>query len=310
MKTQISVREIPISRISVAGGYIKTAEQALRLAPKRDFVAEWGSITTKPSGGNGGRDYHAGYVDTGLGPRLAYAVNSIGLSNPGMAHVEEHAPIVLRAYREHGKELPINISGTGVDDTLDLLERALACGFRIVSVNGACPNREEHPILCDDTDAVTRLVSEADRRFARTRAVILFKTSLGMSRVALQHCAETVENSDLFTGLITGNTIRGAQPLRPDGSTAIKTENGIDRGGLSGPMVYGQAVEDTMLCAQVMRGSGKIVVGCGGVENAYQAAALIRAGACAVQVMTAFRENGEKSRFISGMLEDLESITE
>lgn len=286
-------------RIIVPGGTFKTAEQLRKVLPT-EIIPEWGSITTNPSNGNGGRDYHAEY----RGSVLICTTNSLGLPNPGMTYVEQHAADLIREYDDGGKPLIINISGNGIDDTMALLRRAIACGFKVITINGACPNKPGQPMICWDKAAVDELFECIDREVGATDVVILWKVSLGMPMDLLEHNRYKVAYSTSVTGIVTGNTIANFRLQLDDGGTAIKTERGIMAGGLAGPLVQGFALDAVGYCALQMP-AGKIVLGIGGISTARHVERFLRAGATLVGIQSAFREANESPQFIQDILTEL-----
>lgn len=278
--------------VMVAGGVVKTVEQSVKFA-KADVLAEFGSATTSALAGNGGRDYFAVY-DNGT---LVCTYNSIGLLNRGMDYVEEHASELIKTHADYGKPFWLNVSGNGVEDTLSLLKRALRAGIKVITVNGACPNKKDQPILCDDPFAVDEVFDRADREIGDIDAVVLWKVSCAMRRPALSHNRDRVRASRVFTGTITGNTIPNGLGYIGTGATVIKTANGIDRGGLAGPAIFPIALDHTQFMAEGMP-AGKVVLGAGGVNNIEKISQMFKAGATMVQINSAFREANENPTFI------------
>lgn len=292
--------------VTLAGGIVKTWEHVRDLADT-DVIPEWGSIETKPSSGNGGRDYYAGYegFDKYGNFQLLFALNSLGIPNPGMEYVERHARELLSMYKDRNKPLILNVSGKSAEDLLTLIKRALDCGFHVITANAACPNKSSQNILCFDTEAVDWLFDRVDTEIGETDAVILEKVSTGMPRPILAHNKNRVAESKAFTGIITGNTVPNCFAYRSDGTPAIKTANGITRGGMSGPAMHPIALDHTEFCASGMP-EGKIVAGCGGAVDADTTMDFLRAGATFVQLNTAYREAGEDPRFMTDFLHDLD----
>ncbi|HEY4502443.1 MAG TPA: hypothetical protein VJH21_01270 [Candidatus Paceibacterota bacterium] len=283
--------------LMIAGGVVKEVGSLLRFAPT-EIIPDWGSIETVASPGNGGRDYYASY---GPDERLRYGLNCLGIPNPGMDYVEEHARETIKLYEGYGKPLACNVSGKSPEDLVQLIARAVKCGFPVVTGNGSCPNQKGHPILCFDTDAVDYVFTRVEEELGKTDAVIFFKVSLGMPRNILAHCKKRVADSKTFTGIITGNTVPNCFDFLENGAPAIQTENGITVGGLSGPAILPIALSDIRFCAEDMP-RGKIVVGCGGASNATDVRKMFSAGATLVQINTAFREAHEDPTFVQGIL--------
>jgi dihydroorotate dehydrogenase len=283
-------------RFMVAGGIIKTIEQAEKFVSK-DVIGEWGSITTKGGSGNGARDYNATYAPDAK-PTLISTTNSLGLPNPSMDYVEEHAPRYIKACEAAGIPSWINVSGNGVEDTLSLLRRAYKAGFRVITINGACPNKVDQPILCDDPAAVDEFFDRADAEFGNvTDRVLAWKVSCGMRRPALEHNRARFRKSRAILCVITGNTIPNALDYTENGETVIKTANGLNRGGYAGPAILPIALDHTEFMMQDVP-PGKFGIGCGGATGATSGAKFIRAGATFIQSNSAVREANEDPDFV------------
>jgi dihydroorotate dehydrogenase len=290
--------------VMLGGGVVKTAEQVRALA-KTDVVCEWGSIETEPSAGNGGRDYHAEYREVSENRVLQWTQNSKGIPGPGMKYVEKYAQDLIMLYEDHGKPLHFNGSGKGVDDTLSLMKRAIGCRFPVMTVNGACPNKANQPILCDDTDAVAELFERAETEIGKTNTVFLWKVSNGMRRPALQFNKTRVIESKVFSGIITGNTVPNTLDYDQDGRTTILTDkNAITRGGMGGPAILPIALDHTAFCADGMP-EGKVVIGCGGVSDVQSSLKFFRSGATMVQLVSAYLESGEDPDFVQQLIMDV-----
>lgn len=295
--------------LGIAGGVVKTVEQARKFLAA-DIPFEWGSFTSDHSPGNGGRDYHAEYVNGSL----LYTINSIGLTNPGFAYAREHAAELCKRASDNGRTFWINVSGHSVEDTRELVLRALDAGFRLITVNGSCPNRPSTttpakqsniPILCFDKDAVSNLFEQLGRALGDTSAVILWKVSNGMPRVELMHNINEVAQCKALSGIVTGNTVPDAYDILPNGQPAIHTGNGLVRGGMGGPAVFPLALSATDLAAKPLLDANKIVVSTGGVSSSIEVRGFISRGAFMTQVNSAFREANEEPSFITDIATDL-----
>jgi dihydroorotate dehydrogenase (NAD+) catalytic subunit len=298
--------------VMVGGGVFKTAPQLTRVVGS-DIIPEWGSITTLPRNGNGGRNYYANYYESVSDEQvLCYTLNSLGLPNPGMDYVETHAPDLLRLYADHDKPLAINVSGEDAEDLARLVVRALKLGFKVITANGACPNGVTSggariPVLCYDEKSVFNFFSIVGICARETDALVLWKVANGMPHEVLAMNLDRVAQSTVVKGVITGNTIGNTFRTLPDGRPAIETENGITRGGLAGPEIFVGAVAATAY-SRAKLPEEKIVVGCGGVCTARDALEYLQAGATLVQLVSAFREANEKPKFITDLLYDLREL--
>lgn len=288
--------------IMIGSGVTKTVEQLRKFAPK-EVIPEWGPITIEAKEGDGGRDYYAHYEDG----RLQFALNSTDLTNPGMDYVERYAEEMIRLYATYGKPLAINVSGEGIVDSLALLKRAIACGFPIITVNASYPSRVGTiPTMCEDAEAMELLIIRADQQVGHTDAVVMLKVSVGLPRSTLSRICSELKKSKTFAGIITGNTVPGGFHYLENGEPAIKTANGLEVGGMSGPAIKPLALSQTKFAADFFGGT-KAVWGCGGIMNVRDIHDYFRAGASVVQIVTAFREANEDPIFIMSLLEELMS---
>lgn len=291
--------------VMIGGGVFKTTDQLRRYVPT-EVIPEWGSITTEPKTGNGGRDYYAHYENG----TLRFTLNSIGLTNPGMDYVEMHAREMIGLYANYSKPLALNVSGEGLEDSLVLLKRAVACGFPIITVNTACPNRASKgtrpmPMMCYDIEIMSEFIIRADAEIGRTNSVIMLKISTGLPFPTLRQICAVLKGSRVtFSGIITGNTMPNGFHYLEDGAPAIKTENGLEVGGMSGPAIKPIALSQTKFAADFFGGT-KVVWGCGGIMNVSDIRDYFRAGASVVQLVTSFREANEDEHFVMSLLEEL-----
>jgi len=281
----------------VAGGIFKTSKQMI-WALKHHIIGEWGSIETEASNGNGGRDYFAHYVEVGGVRVLMYTQNSRGIPNPGMTYIEERFAMVYHEYEDANFPLILNVSGKNVADTLELMWRAAQCGFKVVVVSGACPNKGNQPILCYDQEAVSELFERAEKEIGPSNVIFLWKVSTGMPRPILAHNRMCVGRSKVFDGIVTGNAVPNTFDYLPDGTTTIMTDkHGLIRGAMAGPAILPMALDHTQFCSCGIP-SKKIVVGCGGISGGESGMKHMRAGASFVQTHSAFRESGEDPDFM------------
>jgi len=295
---------VTIPSVMVGGGVAKTTEH-LDQYTQTETLAEWGSFTKEEKVGNGGRDYYAHY----RGGELQFALNSIGLTNPGIEYAKRNSREMINRYADHGKPLILNISGEGVQDSLELLQKAVEYRFPIVTANAACPNVESGgsrpmPVMCFDIDAMQQFIIRADAKIGSTDNVIMLKVSTGLPLLTLKQICETLKGTSAFSGIITGNTVPGGFHYLEDGQTAIKTRTGIEVGGMSGPAIKPLALSQTKFAADFF-GANKEVWHCGGIMNADDCHDAFRAGASAVQLVTGFIEAGQKPEFIRDILVDL-----
>lgn len=208
-------------------------------------------------------------------PRIAECpagmLNSVGLQNPGVAHVVRvELPQLRRIFR---KPLIANISGFCVEDYVEAVEQLTEEEqVAILEINISCPNVHGGGMAfgtsCDAAAAITRAV----KRVA-TKPVYM---KLSPNVTDIVSIARACEDAGA-DGLSLINTLLGmridVQRRRP------VLANGV--GGYSGPGVFPVAVR---MVYQVTGAVRIPVIGMGGVTTARDVIEMMMAGAKAVQV--------------------------
>jgi dihydroorotate dehydrogenase (NAD+) catalytic subunit len=201
-------------------------------------------------------------------------LNSIGLQNPGVSgFLREHLPVV----RSSGRPFLVNLvmeSGQDVRENLAALRDAPG-GIPAVELNISCPNVEGDGMAWGiSPESAAKAVAIARSEWKGPLWVKLTPQAPDLSAVA--QAAES-EGAD---ALVCGNTWLGM-------AMDLKRKRPVFQrvmAGLSGPAVFPLALRTVWQAA----GAVSIpVVGCGGVARWEDAAAMILAGASAVEVGSA-----------------------
>jgi len=203
-------------------------------------------------------------------------LNSVGLQGPGVARwLSEDLPMLERA----GARVVASIWGRSPGDyerAAAALADAPACVVA-VEVNLSCPNTEAGRDLFAHSERATEEVMSVAAACARPRWAKLSPNVTDLvpiARAAARGGAEAVTLVNTVMGMAIDPT-----------SGAYRLGSGPRGGGLSGPAIHPIAVRAVH---EVHRALPDLpVVGVGGVASGEDAAELILAGACAVQVGTA-----------------------
>ncbi len=221
-------------------------------------------------------------------PEDRAVINRMGFPGAGMAAAAEN----LAAWRARGRGGPVGVNlgknKDSVNTGADYAEaaRALSGLADYLAINVSSPNTPGLRALQgrDQLQALIEQVRTArDRACPRDPPPLLVKIAPDLSPDELAEIAEVAIASGI-DGLIVGNTT----VQRPE--TLCGRHRG-EAGGLSGQPLF---VRSTEVLAQVYRlTKGKIpLIGVGGVGDADQAYAKIRAGASLVQLYTALVYEG------------------
>ncbi len=209
-----------------------------------------------------------------LAPLRAGMINSVGLQGPGIEHWLNHdLPRLVAA----GATVVASIWGTSVDEYRLGAEMLAEAGPEVVAVevNLSCPNTEAGRRMFAASPAHTRAVMEATAGCGRPRWAKLSPA-----------CGDIVEVAEAAAdggagALVLVNTMPGMLIHTTDLTPAL----GAGGGGVSGAALHPVAVRAVF---DVYTAMPEVpIVGVGGVARGADAAELLLAGACAVQVGTA-----------------------
>jgi dihydroorotate dehydrogenase (NAD+) catalytic subunit len=232
------------------------------------------SLSPEPWGGN---------PPPRLYPAAAGLLNSVGLSNPGVAAWLRHQ---LPALSATGARVVASIWGFTADDygraaaaLASALDAGRAGGLVAVEVNVSCPNLEDRRhIFAHSCAATARAVGAAATALAPTGLPVWAKLSPNVTDLVAIAGAALEAGAD---GLTLVNTLIGLAVDPVTGQPRL----GAGSGGLSGPALHPVAVRAVYECRKAFPAAA--ILGVGGVATGEDAAELLAAGADAVQVGTA-----------------------
>ncbi len=202
-------------------------------------------------------------------------LNAIGLQNPGAARVVD---AILPRLDFAETRFIANVSGSTVEEYIEVTRRFDASPIDAIEINISCPNVKEGGVAFGNDPDMSARVVEACRRV--TRKPLITKLSPNQTDIAAnaRRCIEA--GTDAFAVI---NTLMGM-------AIDIETRRpviGNNQGGLSGPAIKPIAVLKVHQVYQVSRAHGIPIIGQGGVANAADAIEFLIAGAAAVGVGTA-----------------------
>ncbi len=236
-----------------------------------DFVdvAALGAVTTK------GVSLHG--WEGNASPRIAETpsgmLNSIGLQNPGVAHLSQHD---LPWLRDIGATSIVNVSGHSFDeyvDVIDALEKTdLVDAYEI---NISCPNVDAGGMtIGTDPDSVRTVVGMCRAATKRPMIVKLTPNVTDITEIARAAVDAGADALSLINTLL-GMAI-DAYRRKPQLARAV--------GGLSGPAVKPVALR---MVWEVHKAVDVPLLGMGGISTGLDAIEFMLAGATAVAVGTA-----------------------
>lgn len=236
-----------------------------------DFVdvASLGAVTTKGVSLNG--------WEGNASPRIAETpsgmLNSIGLQNPGVAHLREHE---LPWLREVGATTIVNVSGHSFGEYVDVIEALDGAGMvDAYEVNISCPNVDAGGMtIGTDPKSVEQVVGMCRQA---TKLPLIVKLTPNVTDISEIARAAEAAGADALSLI---NTLLGmavdARTRRPQLARVV--------GGLSGPAVKPVALR---LVWETSKAVKVPLLGMGGICNGTDAVEFMLAGATAVAVGTA-----------------------
>ena len=235
-----------------------------------DFVdvSALGAVTTKGVSLNG--------WEGNASPRIAEVpsgmLNSIGLQNPGVAHLKSEE---LPWLREQGATTIVNVSGHSFDEYVQVIEALEDAPVDAYEVNISCPNVDAGGMtLGTHVPSVEKVVSLCREATSRPLIVKLTPNVTDITEIARAAEASGADAISLINTLL-GMAI-DVKRRRPLLARVV--------GGFSGPAVKPVALRMVWQCSKAV---SVPILGMGGVTTGTDAVEFMLAGATAVAVGTA-----------------------
>ena len=235
-----------------------------------DFVdvSALGAVTTKGVSLNG--------WEGNASPRIAEVpsgmLNSIGLQNPGVAHLKSEE---LPWLREQGATTIVNVSGHSFDEYVQVIEALEDAPVDAYEVNISCPNVDAGGMtLGTHVPSVEKVVSLCREATSRPLIVKLTPNVTDITEIARAAEASGADAISLINTLLgMAIDVKRRRPVLARGV-----------GGFSGPAVKPVALRMVWQCSKAV---SVPILGMGGVATGTDAVEFMLAGATAVAVGTA-----------------------
>jgi len=280
--TSIAGVRFPSCFMNAAGARCVTREELETLGRSQAGAIVTKSMTLEPRQGNPEPRYYA---------FTSGSINSMGLPNLGY---RAYAALIPEL-RRFGKPIVASVAGFGEEDFVTIATAINASKPDLIEVNLSCPNIPGEPQIGYDPDVTERLLKRVRKVVTTPMGVKLppyfdpahqDKMAQILDRVGVEFLS--VINS-VGNGLVVD--------LEKE-SVVIKPKGGF--GGLGGPLIKPMALANVRAFWKLFGGRVPII-GTGGIASGGDAFEHLLCGASAVQVGTAFVEEG------TGVFERLES---
>lgn len=259
--------------MNASGPDCTTPEQLAALARSGAGAAVTKSMTLQPRHGNA----EPRYRDLPLG-----SINSMGLPNLGY----EGYCRLLPELKALSKPVVASVAGFSLEGYVIIARAASEAGFDLVEVNLSCPNIAGHPQVGYDFEAsesVVRAVRKVCPHGLGFKLPPYFDPvhQEQMAAILRRHGAEFITSI---------NSIGNALVIDPDTERpVIHPRDGF--GGLGGQYIKPVALANVR-AFHTLLGDDIPVVGVGGIYSGTDAFEFLLAGAAAVQVGTAYKQEG------------------
>jgi dihydroorotate dehydrogenase len=290
--------------VGLAAGFDKNAEAPKMISSFGFGFIEIGAITAQAQPGNPKPRLYRLPEDNAL-------INRLGFNNEGAEAIALKLARLRASDRRPKIPLGINIGRTRIVETTDAVDDFISCFERLFhfgdffTLNVSSPNTpnlrelQEQSLLRD----LVAAVREKNRRLASHAAIdpkpVFVKIAPDMEFAQVDEIIDVVE-SERLTGIVATN------------ATAFMRQNlrspyGSEPGGLSGRPITNMVTAFIAHIYKVTQGRLPII-GVGGIFDAQDAYAKIRAGASAVQIYTGWIYEGPSAvkRINKGLLRLIE----
>lgn len=281
-----------------AAGYCKDVDHVEELTRSASSAVVVGSITLEPRSGNAGDVYFNS---------SCFALNSLGIPNRGAKFFAQELPRFKEAAHGAKKPLIVNIAGFTVHEYGELAFIAERGGADMLEVNLGCPNiwtetgQQKRifsfdPLLIEETLTLLESIWEGKP--------LTVKLSPYSDPILLKDVATVIGEHELVSAITTTNTFPNAFAYNDSGRAAIT----MGLAGMSGPAMkaigLGQVAQFKALLPERIK-----IIGAGGIDCGRAMLDYLKAGATAVQTITAVINKGPNifSRILSQYVELLEA---
>lgn len=283
--------------MNAAGPRCKTLEEIEQLTHTPVAAVMVGSITVEHRPGNQGEVYWSDPTD-------GFSLNSLGLPNGGLPYYRRsqralHDMIALS--HANGKPFFVSIAGFTPDEYGLLAGEVCWSHADLMEINLGCPNvwegGKQKRIASFDPGLVEKILQAVGKAVTGHHTRVAVKVSPYSDPVLLDEVASVIATPwPLMTisAVTVCNTFPNGFAYREDGKSAISPQFS---NGLAG--MAGQAFK-TIALGQVIQWRNLLlpsidVIGVGGINSGQDVVDYLRAGATAVQIATAFADQGPKA---------------
>ncbi len=258
-----------------AAGTCKTVEDVSKIAKSASAAIMVGSVTTKPRTVNNiGNVFHS---------NPEYALNSLGMPNPGLEWYKSQLPSMATIATGAGKPLFVSVAGFSPAEYAQLGYEVLLAGAHGVELNLGCPNiwdsSQQKKIPSFDPCLLAEILETASGYISKFG----IKLSPYSDPALLSEVASVIGSYIAVDYVATSNTFPNTLAFDKKGNHMVHAPFA----GMSGPAMKPIALGQVRQFCDALPSTVE-VVGVGGVANGADVLDYLRAGAATVQMATAY----------------------
>jgi len=266
------------------GAYIlsKTLRDVEVLAKSKSGAIVVGSISVLPRKPNPGKGYW-------LHKEGFFSLNSFGMPNGGIPYFEKALPKMVEISHAAHKPLIANVDGFSNSEFVTLIKLAEKSGADMVELNFGCPNiwdnGHQKRILSYHASLVKSTLASIAKKHPKIKICVKISP---LPPDILHEVAKVIINSGIVSCITATNSYPNASV-----TTGAQGDDGPDDtlAGLAGralkPISVGVVKQLYELLPKEIA-----IIGCGGIASANDVKDYLAAGAQAVQIATALKEEG------------------
>ena len=296
-----------------AAGHIKRDEDFQKILRSESSGIVIGSIMPQGRSGNEGQVYVPGKISVGplKGRNEPFALNSLGIPCQALEYYKKYLPLWVKQAADVGKPLILSIAGFTFEDYALGTRLAIDTGVPIVEINFGCSNLEQHgkqkPIFSYDSRRMTSILHDLALHRADFDTWIKFSP---LDPTSIKRMAKIINEFPTVKAVVTTNAWPNAMDFDQNDRPLITSNKG--RAGLSGPVMRPIGLGQVSMWREELDKVGwpnkQAVIGVGGISKGEHIFQYQEAGATAVQVGTAYFDEGEN--IFSRLLMEIDEILE
>jgi dihydroorotate dehydrogenase (fumarate) len=215
-------------------------------------------------------------------------LNSMGWPNKGLKSSLEFVENLKHEYPN--RKIIASLADLSQDECLEMLEVFVEQDLAdLLEIDISCPNLEGKAILGYSPEKLELFLNKI-KISSKAKIKLGLKMPPYLDMNLLRSIAEVISKFEFITFLTCINTLGNVLIIDPEKqSTIIKPNNG--RGGLGGKYLKPIALGNVRSFFEFFRNKMDII-GVGGISSGSDAFEFLLAGACAVQIGSAFAQNG------------------